>query len=662
MSSFSHRQRILSVFRGETVDQMPWVPRIDLWLNAQLARGTVPERFEGMTVEDIHRSRGWPLHKMVPEFSRPEKPEDQTHFGIGLFDLKEYPCTFQFSPDVDIRVRHEVSEAEQMTHVEYHTPVGMVSVAHGSTREMKKGGASIGWTKEHAIKGPEDYRVMAHIFGGLKILPAYERFQKWRASVGEDGVAVATGLGLSCGSPMHFLQKQLIDPTDFYLHFKDHPAEIAMLIEALEGVYEQLIEVLSGAEMDALLWVSNVDDMLTYPKLYQEHFQPWCRRASEILKPKGVVMICHPDGENQGLMDLLIDSGMDVADAVTPWPMTKVRLEEYYDRWCRPGHMTIHGGIPETLLLEKSSTMDDLKSFMDHFFKAVAPGDHFVASIGDTTPPDADFDRLDYIGERIAEEGALPLAAGSFQPLTEASLAKAAATAPPTEAARERAAEPDEAHDEAFDQITDDVLDGDEKAVVVHAQEMLDRGYSAGDILNKGMLPAMDIISEEFTDGTVFIPEVLLSARAMNDGVKMLEPHMAQRNARAGGRVLIGTVLGDLHDIGKNMVVSMLKGSGFEVNDAGVNISVEEFVDMVREHRPHVLGMSALLTTTMPQMKSVIDALEEAGLRDDVKIIVGGAPVNQAFADSIGADGYAGDAGQAVALAREQLPEELGAA
>ncbi|MDP6876937.1 MAG: corrinoid protein, partial [Alphaproteobacteria bacterium] len=179
--------------------------------------------------------------------------------------------------------------------------------------------------------------------------------------------------------------------------------------------------------------------------------------------------------------------------------------------------------------------------------------------------------------------------------------------------------------------------------ILVHAQELLDDNFSAEDILNKGMLPAMDVISQRFVDGTVFIPEVLLSARAMNDGLKLLEPHLATSNIKCG-RILLGTVLGDLHDIGKNMVVSMMKGTGFEVIDMGVNVSTDQVVELVREHKPDILGLSALLTTTMPQMKEIIDALADKGLRDDLKVIVGGAPVNQMFADDIGADGYAQDA------------------
>ncbi len=290
------------------------------------------------------------------------------------------------------------------------------------------------------------------------------------------------------------------------------------------------------------------------------------------------------------------------------------------------------------LLLEKSSTHEDLKDFMDNMFKTIAPGTRFIASIGDTTPPDADFDRLLYIGDRIEKEGGLPLTAGSYRPVTEASLdaAKAAVTPKsPTKTTEETIAEMDVG--EAFGQVTNDVLEGEEEDILVHAQELLDQGYPAQDILNKGMLPAMDVIGGRFSDGTVFIPEVLLSARAMNDGLKLLEPHLATSNVKRGGRVLIGTVLGDLHDIGKNMVLSMMKGTGFEVIDMGVNVSTKEVVEQVREHRPDIVALSALLTTTMPQMKEIIDALAEAGLRDDVKVIVGGAPVNQMYADHVGA-------------------------
>jgi 5-methyltetrahydrofolate--homocysteine methyltransferase len=384
--------------------------------------------------------------------------------------------------------------------------------------------------------------------------------------------------------------------------------------------------------------------MITYPALYEEHFLPWCHKAADRLSPEGIFLVTHTDGENQGLMDLVAESRMDVADAVTPYPMTKVRIEEYYDRWCRPGHLAIHGGIPEMLLLEDSSTREDLKDYMDHLFKVIAPGTRFVASIGDTTPPNADFDRLIYIGERIEKEGSLPLAAGDFRPLSAETL-EAAATPPP----------PAEAVEKIFARIMEDVLEGDEERTVADAQALLDQGIDARDILDKGMLPAMDVIGAQFTSGTAFIPEVLLSARAMNDGLSLLEPHLVGTDDAGIGKIVIGTVRGDLHDIGKNIVVSMLKGVGYRVIDLGANVGTDRFVQEVVEQKPDLVGLSALLTTTMPQIREVIDALRKADLRNSVKVMIGGAPVNQKFADDAGADAYAQDAGEAVTLAKQLL-------
>ncbi len=184
---------------------------------------------------------------------------------------------------------------------------------------------------------------------------------------------------------------------------------------------------------------------------------------------------------------------------------------------------------------------------------------------------------------------------------------------------------------------------------------MLDKGFEPRRILNRGMLSAMEIIGERFKEGTVFIPEVLLSARATNEALKILEPHLASEDIESSGTIMIGTVRGDLHDIGKNMVLTMLKGVGFDTVDLGVNVRIEDFVQQVSERKPDILGISALLTTTMPQMKKVIGALTEAGLRENLKIIIGGAPVNQKFSDDIEADGDAQDAGEAISLVKRLI-------
>jgi len=187
----------------------------------------------------------------------------------------------------------------------------------------------------------------------------------------------------------------------------------------------------------------------------------------------------------------------------------------------------------------------------------------------------------------------------------------------------------------------------------------IDRGISPQNIVDRGLIPGMDIVGKKFKANEIYIPEVLLAARAMHAGMDVLKPLVVKIGIKHIGKFAIGTVRGDLHDIGKNLVSIMMEGAGFEVIDLGVNVSPEKFVATVKEHSPQILGMSALLTTTMLLMKSTIRALERAKLRHSVKIMVGGAPVTQTYADEIGADGYADDARSAVEKAKELIQARI---
>ncbi len=185
--------------------------------------------------------------------------------------------------------------------------------------------------------------------------------------------------------------------------------------------------------------------------------------------------------------------------------------------------------------------------------------------------------------------------------------------------------------------------------------EAMSSGVPAEKILNEGFIPAMSIIGDKFSEGEVYIPDVLIAARAMQSSVDKLRPHLADDAMASKGTVVIGTVKGDLHDIGKNLVKYMLQGSGFNVVDLGNDVSPEQFAEAVRTHDAGIVAMSALLTTTMGSMKDIIDGLEEAGVRESVKVMIGGAPVTQEFADRINADGYARDAGSAARTAMQLL-------
>jgi len=209
--------------------------------------------------------------------------------------------------------------------------------------------------------------------------------------------------------------------------------------------------------------------------------------------------------------------------------------------------------------------------------------------------------------------------------------------------------------DELVQQMHDDLYDGLQEEVVEGVEILLGRGWTPYEVLTKALVEGMTIVGIDFRDGILFVPEVLMAANAMKAGMGILRPLLAETGAPRIGSMVIGTVKGDIHDIGKNLVSMMLEGAGFDVVDIGINNPVENYLEALGEHKPDILGMSALLTTTMPYMKVVIDALVEKGIRDDYIVLVGGAPLNEAFADSIGADAYCRDAAVAVETAKEMI-------
>lgn len=203
--------------------------------------------------------------------------------------------------------------------------------------------------------------------------------------------------------------------------------------------------------------------------------------------------------------------------------------------------------------------------------------------------------------------------------------------------------------------IAENIISGKAQEVENLVQEALDEDTPVGDILNKGLIAGMNVVGEKFKNNEFYVPEVLIAARAMKGGMTLIRPLLAESGIEPTGTVAIGTVQGDLHDIGKNLVSMMFEGAGFEVIDLGIDVSPEKFVETIKEKEPQIVAMSALLTTTMPSMKTTLDAIKEAGLIDSVKTIIGGAPVTQQYADEIGADGYARDAASGAETGKELI-------
>ncbi len=216
--------------------------------------------------------------------------------------------------------------------------------------------------------------------------------------------------------------------------------------------------------------------------------------------------------------------------------------------------------------------------------------------------------------------------------------------------------------DELVEQMHDDLYDGLKEEIEEGVRILLAREWTPYDVLTQALVEGMRIVGEDFRDGILFVPEVLMSANAMKAGMFILRPLLAETGAPKIGKMVIGTVKGDIHDIGKNLVCMMMEGAGFEVVDIGINNPVENYLEAIEKHQPDILGMSALLTTTMPYMKVVIDTLKEKGMRNDYVVLVGGAPLNEAFADNIGADAYCRDAAVAVETAKSFMARRQGSA
>jgi hypothetical protein len=392
---------MLRAARGEWADWLPWVPRIDLWYNANSLRGTLPPFFHReASLEEVTDYIGGGYHKIVPEFQKVRSPEDTIDRGIGVYRLREMVCR----PEL-IGVERMVKREGNATTVTYHTPVGSVSYKVVYTEEMKQAGISQTWISEHVIKKPEDYAVMGFIFKNIKIHPAYDSFSQYQKEVGERGLVAAWAS--TSASPMHHILKHFFESTTFYLELYDHPKELRQLCEDMEPYFEQICEVHTHSPAEVIHFGANYDDTITYPPFFRDHMMPTLQRFSDLLHGQGKLLLSHCDGENKGLLDLIRESGIDVAEAICPYPMTKVTLAEV--RRAFQGKVTIFGGIPSVALLESTMSDDEFEAFMTKLFQEIAPGDRFILGVSDTTPPDAKFDRLLRITERVHERGQLPM-------------------------------------------------------------------------------------------------------------------------------------------------------------------------------------------------------------------------------------------------------------
>ncbi|MFO8057547.1 MAG: uroporphyrinogen decarboxylase family protein [bacterium] len=387
--------------RGEEVDVIPFAPRLDLWWLSNKLAGSLPEEYAEMKPDDISREKGFACYHMVPDFSNMMRgPEDILHRALGLYNFRQSAYAFRFPDDVDI----EIAEKGGLQTIDYHTPKGRIRTVGGWTEEMKKQGASLGWTREHAIKGPQDVPALAYIFANLEVSENFDGAREYIDEIGDCGVVAVGGASLAA-SPMHHVQKEFLDPTAFFLEYVDHYDALAELAEGVGVYFDKVLDLLCDSPAEVVLWGANYDDMLTYPPYFEKEILPWLKKATERLHNAGKLVATHTDGENKGLMDLIPKSGADVAESLTPHPMTKVSIGEYYEKWA--DSMTLMGCIPECITLRENTDDEQFEAWLDGLFESIKPGRRVILGIADSTPPNAVMERLDRIAERIYKEGRL---------------------------------------------------------------------------------------------------------------------------------------------------------------------------------------------------------------------------------------------------------------
>ena len=400
----THKERMLAAARGVLPDAIPFAPRIDLWFRANCARGTLPEIYKDTTCADeIAGSEDWAFHKVILEFMNFGEDAIIDH-ALGIYRIPTQGFLTRLPENVERRVEKKGDQIR----IEYVTPVGSVNAALLYTDAMKRSGISEPWIEKHVINGPDDYRAVGYIFENMRIEPAYDDFLQWENSIADNGLAVA--YALTAGSPVHHIMKVLMDTTEFYYQFHDHEKSLLELADQIGTYFRKVINTVAQSPAEVVLVGANFDEMLTYPPFFRKHILPWLQEISDDLHNHDKLILSHTDGENKGLMDLILESGIDIAEAVCPHPMTKVSIKDYYASWA--DKITIFGGIPSNLLLEDTTSEEDFNRFLEDLFPSIDSGSRFILGVADTVPPDASFRRLRRIKEMVEEHGRLPLKTG----------------------------------------------------------------------------------------------------------------------------------------------------------------------------------------------------------------------------------------------------------
>jgi uroporphyrinogen-III decarboxylase len=382
------REKIISIINGDSPEGLLFVPRLDIWYNRNTENGTLPLGYENLTLMETTKKLRVGFHSIIPDFIRTGNIEDIYHRGLGFYNNPDFPFKIDFS---DICFETEITEKTLKT--TYHASSGKITTLIKYDREIFKSGVSIPDILEHPIKTLDDYRPLSEIMSKIKILPNHDGYRKYRDRIGESGVAVAY-TSLAAG-PMQHIMRDLRKFESFCLDMYDCPEKMNELCEPLSEIYKQIIKNAAESCAEVILFGANYDDTITYKPFLDRHIAPWINIAAKAFHEKSKYLLTHTDGENKGLIESLNNCNFDVADSICPSPMTKLAFNDY--RRVFTGKKTIWGGVPSVLLLKNSCGEDDFRNYIKKLINDCKPYDRLILSISDTTPPDAEFDRILYI-------------------------------------------------------------------------------------------------------------------------------------------------------------------------------------------------------------------------------------------------------------------------
>ena len=430
----------------------------------------------------------------------------------------------------------------------------------------------------------------------------------------------------------------------FFNALKSDEALVGTIFEKIGEIqYETFLRVIEHPCIGAVL---NPDDiahntgLLIHPKFLRKYVFPWYKRMGDVCRDKGIGFVFHSDGDCSDAMDDLIDCRFHGFNPIQPNSMD---IETVKKKWgnqlCLIGNLN----LDSTLTL---GTPEDVRAEVYERIRTIGPGGGFMVASSNSITDYVPFDNMKAMIDATFEFGRYPiqLEKGEVKGKVWKFQGKPKQKIPSTSAGPLVGVE-----------YVSALLGKGPSLVVEMVQKALETSVNLTDIVNNGLIPAMAFIGEKYQAGEIYIPEMMIAARSMSETLLHFKNELMAKGEQKLGTVVIGTVKGDLHDIGKNLVAMMLEGQGFTVEDLGVSISTEKFIKAVKEKKADILAMSALLTTTMVEMQSTINALIERGLKDSIKVVVGGAPITEAFATQIGADGYAYDSHGAAQKCRELL-------